>query len=229
MKKLSIKPLMAAMAIAGAASFAAAPAAHAEASVTANLGGVTNYVFRGFDQTGGLSMQGGIDYQNDMGIYAGIWGSTMGADQNEYDLYIGWAGKISDFDFGVGYTAYSYSEEVGDSDFQAFEEVNLSVGVSMLSFNLDLGKDNTGADELDYNHYAASVDLDPYITGVSLTYGTTVYEDDDFEDGASYFDIAYGTTLDYGLDFTANLIFSGENAEDDTYFVVGLSKSFDLM
>ena len=231
-KTFKLKNLALSLAVAGAASVAMVPAA-SQAGVSANVGVFTDYVFRGLNQAadkGTPALQGGFDYEHDSGLFAGVWGSTM--DQGfEYDLYAGWGGSFEGVDLGIGYISYMYSEDVGEADSgsSAFEEINLSAGYGPISIGYDLGTDNTVAstDEDKYVHYSVSADMGAIAEGVSLTYGATKY--DGADDASGYFDIGYATTLDMGVDLGVNMILSDANTDDTTYFVVGLSKSFDLM
>src|SRR5665811_2385831 len=73
--KLLNSLILAALAVPGVAM--AADAAPAPA-VIANVGWVSNYVFRGITQTVGKpAVQGGFDYAHSSGFYAGVWGSNV--------------------------------------------------------------------------------------------------------------------------------------------------------
>ena len=55
-------------------SLGLSPAAFAGA--TANLGAVSEYMFRGVEQSAGVAAQGGLDFSTDLGFYAGTWVSN---------------------------------------------------------------------------------------------------------------------------------------------------------
>ena len=76
------------------------------ADISANIGWVSEYVFRGIfqDET---SAYGGFDYAHDSGFYVGTWGADVGQGL-ETDAYFGFAGG-DDFTYKVGYTAYRYT------------------------------------------------------------------------------------------------------------------------
>lgn len=110
------------IAIALAASFAA-PSFAEETPVhnfTANVGVVTDYVFRGISQSQHQpAVQGGVDYAHSSGLYVGVWGSTIKwvnrsdfayqKDNNlELDLYGGYKGAVGDFTYDVGAIRYFY-------------------------------------------------------------------------------------------------------------------------
>ena len=83
-----------------------APAAAPE--LTANIGLVSEYVFRGIRQTwGNPAIQGGVDYAHASGFYAGAWMSNTSANlyanaNVEIDLYGGYRGAVGDFSYDVG-------------------------------------------------------------------------------------------------------------------------------
>ena len=46
--------------------------------ISANVGMVTEYFFRGITQTGEkFAVQGGLDYAHNSGVYLGAWGSNV--------------------------------------------------------------------------------------------------------------------------------------------------------
>jgi uncharacterized protein (TIGR02001 family) len=86
-------------------------------SVSANIGVVSNYIWRGQTQTDNQpAIQGGIDYAHASGFYAKTWLSNVdfldaqGNDTNyELDLTTGFGGAINDdlsYDLNLIYIAY---------------------------------------------------------------------------------------------------------------------------
>jgi len=88
---------------------------------TANVGFVTDYVFRGISQTStNPAMQGGIDYMHSSGLYAGLWGSNVswiadsgavasGSATLELDTWFGFRnGFADDFTYDIGFIRYNY-------------------------------------------------------------------------------------------------------------------------
>lgn len=93
----------------------ATPLAQAEDSLTANVNLVSNYRFRGIDQTWGRpGLQGGADWAAASGLYAGIWASNVSGHSYpggslEIDLYAGYNGKWGeDGTFTAGVLGYVY-------------------------------------------------------------------------------------------------------------------------
>ncbi|GAB0057187.1 hypothetical protein SIID45300_01510 [Candidatus Magnetaquicoccaceae bacterium FCR-1] len=123
----------------------AAPAAPTSPhTVTANVGVVSNYLFRGLTQTWDKpAVQGGIDYSHASGLYAGTWISNVSdkffADGwAEIDLYGGYNGKINDdWTWTVGTIGYLYpSANFKDAtpsgtypDSQSYNTLELNAGL----------------------------------------------------------------------------------------------------
>lgn len=98
-------------AVAGAQS---APAASPH-SFTGNISLVSNYKFRGINQTAGKpALQGGFDYAHTSGVYLGNWNSNVSegagfpAANLEMDFYGGWKKAFGDFGLDVGAIYYYY-------------------------------------------------------------------------------------------------------------------------
>jgi uncharacterized protein (TIGR02001 family) len=81
-----------------------------------NLGGVSEYRYRGISQTRlNPALQGGFDYTDKSGFYVGAWGSTIqwikdarGDANVELDFYGGYKGAAGDVAYDVGYLRYEY-------------------------------------------------------------------------------------------------------------------------
>jgi uncharacterized protein (TIGR02001 family) len=121
---LDMKKTLIAAAVAGALAvpgFALAQAAAEPASphtLTANVGVVSDYLFRGISQTkGNPAIQGGVDYSHASGFYAGTWLSSIswvndtqgGSTPTEIDVYGGYKNTFAeDFGYDVGLITYNY-------------------------------------------------------------------------------------------------------------------------
>lgn len=90
-----------------------AEAATSPNTFTTNVNLVSEYRFRGIDQTWGKpAIQGGADYTHADGWYAGLWGSNVSSNSYpggnlELDYYGGYNGKFND-DFGWTAGGYGY-------------------------------------------------------------------------------------------------------------------------
>ena len=143
--KTSIQKTLLAVAISSATLFASAPSF---AELSANVSVTNNYIWRGLTQTtNDAAVQGGIDYADESGFYAGTWVSNVnyGADDiysYEHDLYFGFSGEANGFSYDVGYLYYNYDSQ---AEFD-FGEVYGTVGYEGFSASLYLLA-NTEADE----------------------------------------------------------------------------------
>ncbi len=133
---LKSKLVLALLATSSAAFAQTAPAAAAP-EVTYNVGVVSQYRYRGIAQTtGDAALQGGADYANANGFYAGAWGSTIkwikdaayeGAEQAkgpfELDMYAGYKFEAGGLGYDVGYLRYEY---VGNTYKNAYPAGNVN-------------------------------------------------------------------------------------------------------
>jgi uncharacterized protein (TIGR02001 family) len=116
------KLVLALLATSSAAFAQTAPAAAAP-EVTYNVGVVSQYRYRGIAQTtGDAALQGGADYANANGFYAGAWGSTIkwikdaaydgtgvqAKSPVELDMYAGYKFEAAGLGYDVGYLRYEY-------------------------------------------------------------------------------------------------------------------------
>ncbi len=110
------KLVLALLATSSAAFAQTAPAAAAP-EVTYNVGVVSQYRYRGIAQTkGDPALQGGVDYANANGFYAGVWGSTIkwikdtggSTGSSEFDIYGGYKFEAAGLGFDVGALRYQY-------------------------------------------------------------------------------------------------------------------------
>jgi uncharacterized protein (TIGR02001 family) len=82
--------------------------------LSGNVAVYTDYSFRGVSQTGrSMALQGGMDYNHDSGLFAGIWGSSTNFANTflEMDFYGGYAGAIDDFSYKLGATFFFYPRD----------------------------------------------------------------------------------------------------------------------
>jgi uncharacterized protein (TIGR02001 family) len=147
---MKARNLLISAALAAAVTTPAAAAEVAGGDLSANVGVVTNYLFRGVTQTDDKpAVQGGIDWAHSSGFYVGTWlsnvdfegdftdeqGRTGTFDANyELDLYAGYDFDLGD-DWSLGlngiYYAYPDSEIAGDVTSDDDEDIDYAeVGVS---------------------------------------------------------------------------------------------------
>lgn len=115
MKKILV-PSLIALALGSVSGLAQAQAAAPESSLSFNVGGVSDYRYRGISQSRlKPAVQGGIDYADKSGFYVGAWASSIkwikdaGGDASmELDLYGGYKGAVGDVAYDVGFLRYEY-------------------------------------------------------------------------------------------------------------------------
>ena len=189
-------------------------AASAHAGLTANVGWVSDYYFRGILQHPS-SASGGLDYEHS-GFYAGSWAADVG-DGLEVDVYGGWSGDVGGFSLGLGVTGYYYTGDFDDT----YEELNFSFGYGFATAEVAVGEyDNFAGPTQDYTYYALTLEKG----GLYGKYGG-FSQDFDFD----YVELGYGFELE-GFDLSVALLFNDDPAADerDEALVVGVGKTFTL-
>ncbi|MFP4638845.1 MAG: TorF family putative porin [Guyparkeria sp.] len=240
-----MKKTLIATSIASAVSLSAlALPSVAAAEVSANVGVVSNYFFRGVTQTDdSAAVQGGLDYEHESGFYAGTWASTVDfGDGTSYeaDLYAGYGGSLGDLGYDVGYIYYAYPDG-DDLDFgEIYGSLSYSYFTAGLAYtvNSQASGDIAAFDTGDMYYYAG-VDVpfgDSGFSG-SLTYGYYSFENDSSTNELDYGHWSAGVSKDVG-DFGSfglnleladideeNAVFGDDNS-DDLKLWISWSKSF---
>jgi uncharacterized protein (TIGR02001 family) len=220
----------------------------ANAELTANVGWVSDYIFRGLFQEDS-SAYGGIDYAHESGFYAGVWGADV-AIGLETDLYFGYSGSFGDSGgFTIGYTGYYYTEDdpteycpdpsvspepcsptPGFDD--TYTEINLGISFGIFSLDHAIGEWDGFGSPVDYTFttVAISPEVGPYFS--YNTFGDQVDGD--------YIEIGYGWSsmdLDLSIAFLYDLNAGDPDAlaldedwtgYDDAAITFGISKTFTL-
>ena len=206
-------------------------AAMAVDGLSANAGIVSDYYFRGVQQTGSASANGGVDYEHASGLSAGIWAAdvgghsdddgTPGPDGIEIDVYASYSGEAGDFGYSVGFTHYGYTGTFDTS----YDEVNLGVSYGPVSVDFASGSnENPGGVDPDYSFISVSYGAGPF----SATYGSW---GSDF--AGAYLEAGLSTDIggaDVGVSFVnGDPDDSAKNiVTDGTALVFSISKSFEL-
>ena len=189
-------------------------------SLSANIGVVSQYFFRGIAQTTTASASAGLDFEKG-GFYAGTWAADV-QDGIEIDLYAGYGIETNNgISLNAGFTSYQYT---GDFD-SAYNEVNLSAGYGIfsLSYNVGTHEEDKGLDiaEADYAFLSVTVEGE---SGIYATFGAW---GKDFD--GEYIEIGYGTSLsdfDLGVALISNskeLGLKSGKGEESLVFSVGTS------
>ena len=172
---------------AGASLLAASGTAVAE--VTGNVGVVSKYVFRGVVEDSRTSLQGGLDYEHDSGLYAGTWFSTLSYEKpdsnaNEIDLYGGYSGGAGDFGYDVGVLYFYYTGDATDDSSVPEGYASVSYGPVGLAANVALGTSNWTASGDTYVNASFEQPLPQDFT-FSVNAGYYFYADDTENDDGS--------------------------------------------
>jgi uncharacterized protein (TIGR02001 family) len=212
----------------------------ADSPFSANVSLTTNYLFRGMSQTGGKpALQGGFDYANPNGFYAGVWGSNIswisdfsaGATSSasiELDTYAGYSSSFAtDFTYDVGFLRYNYPGTYAPGATKAdTNEIYGSIGYKWvkLKYSYSLGDTFGVPDARGTNYLDLSGSL-PLANGFSVGahYGKQTFK------GSSAAYVAAGgpnaTYHDYNLSvskdlsgYTYTLMYSKTNAADGGFW-----------
>ena len=192
------------------------------AELSANVGWNSEYIFRGVPQSDSSSFVG-VDVEH-AGFYLGTWAADVG-EGLEVDVYGGYGSEWADFSYGVGVTAYLYTDDFDDE----YYEVNLNGGYGYVSADIAIGRyDNFGGPTLDYQYYTISAEYREFYASVS-SWG------DDF--AGEVFEVGYNSTrsindaelFDYGVSVISSSdvgVRSSLEKDDDTSLVLSISKAF---
>lgn len=219
------------------AGFAAllASAAASAGTLTGNVAVVSDYLFRGVDQSAqGAAVQGGVDYSSDFGAYAGLWVTNAAvANGNEADVYAGYTLQLGEFTLDAGAIYYAYTEDTegggpcntttGRFCNRDYAEIYVGGGIGPLALKLfyapEFGGDVNGSqsgdsesNELLYVTASATLALSEtvsFVPQIGLTTGDGA--EDAFGDG--YLDYSFTATKHLENDFSASLAVIGTDRE----------------
>lgn len=176
--------------------------------VSGNVGAVSNYLFRGVTQTDdSAAIQGGFDFADESGFYAGTWLSNVdfgGKEDAEVDLYAGYGGAFGDsgVSWDVGALYYLYPGG-GDLD---YVESYFGLGYGLLSASVAYTlwgevKGDAAFDTGDL-YYNLSLDLPIELEQFSFTAFAGYYDFDEDGNPAAGDDLSY---FHWGLNASRDL------------------------
>lgn len=224
------------------------------AGVTGNVGVVSNYLFRGVEQslTSDAAVQGGLDFSHASGFYAGTWVSNtefLGYNgalvSYETDLYAGYAFKAGDVGLDVGVLYYYYRDDTALNTLEAYVGATVGPVTAKVFYTPEyfgsLDADGDDAAGL-YATVSAALPLSETLiftpqVGMSSGDGPEVFFGNDPVSGepdGEYVDysLTLSKTLDAGLSFSFAVIGTTLDTtfypEDKQKLVLGLKKSFEL-
>lgn len=231
-------------AVLSASLFVSAPAAAQQPwALSANIGAVSNYIWRGVSQTDDqAAIQGGLDVAHESGFYAGTWASNVdfGPDEANYelDLYAGYDFALPNDDFSLGLNTIYYAYPDGESDID-FWEIGISGGYKWVTLGIqytawgDSDNEDTLFDEGDL-YYSIGVDVPlPEGFGIGVFGGYYDFSNDLVADvNADYGHWGATVSKDAGefgsFNFTYEQTDGGDDDvwDDDAKVWVGWSKTF---
>jgi len=241
-------------------AFADAPAAAPapEYTLTANVGIVSQYIYRGITQTArNPAIQGGFDFAHSNGFYIGTWGSSiswvsdnfkaMGATEAsagmEWDIYGGYKGKAGPLDFDVGALQYYYPGRYDLAGTTGMVKPNTTeiygaLSKDWLSFKASYVVSNGlfGVDKADGSYYldlsANYPIVDTWTLNAHVGYqkytGTACSGCSSNDSLYTYTDWKLGVTKDLGSGWSALGYYSDTNAKDAGYQIAGVNGGRNL-
>ena len=220
--------------------------AESEVSYSANLGFMSDYMYRGIHQSSSSAM-GGFDIEYGS-FYVGTWFADLQEDGwvdgshrgFEYDVYAGFGLDITDsISASVGYTIYRYTDKGANAFDDDYDEVNLGLGFAIsedasIAIDYAVGE-NTATDqsETDYDVLTIAVDY----LGMYALFGTWGVSEDDTSAGevdADWMEFGYSRTVgDFDLSgafvLSEKELASGSDGDEDgdfSRFIMSISTGF---
>ncbi len=237
---LKSKTALAVLALIGStAAFAQAAAPAPDYTLAYNIGAVSQYRFRGMEQTSGApAIQGGVDFAHKSGVYLGAWASNVswvkdvnGATQGGYevDLFGGYKAEIMPgLGYDIGLITYQYpgnnSGATGTPGVGAFTKADTSEFYLGLSYNIVsfkysqsmgdfLGNINSNASR--YIELAANFDLG---NGFTLTPHAGRQTIPIQNNAADYSDYSLTLAKDFGNGWSATVAAIATTAKDGGFY-----------
>jgi len=209
--------------------------------VSANVGFVSEYSFRGIKQSDEHpAIQGGFDVGHSSGLYAGVWASNVDFDDGdktsmEVDVYAGYAGSFKGVSYDIGAIYYAYPG-ADSSDNYDFVEGAVSVGydfdVAAVAASVNYSPEYFG-DSGDAFYYALGVDVPlPADLSLSAHVGRQSIDDNTAFGVPDYTDWSLGLGYNYkGFDLSVAYIDTDLNSTEcadgcDSKVIFGVSRSF---
>ena len=220
--------------------------AESEVSYSANLGFMSDYMYRGIHQSSSSAM-GGFDIEYGS-FYVGTWFADLQEDGwvdgshrgFEYDVYAGFGLDITDsISASVGYTIYRYTDKGASAFDDDYDEVNLGLGFAIsedasIAIDYAVGE-NTATDqsETDYDVLTIAVDY----LGMYALFGTWGVSEDDTSKGevdADWMEFGYSRTVgDFDLSgafvLSERELAGGSDTDEDgdfSRFIMSISTGF---
>ncbi len=190
----------------------------AAADVSGEIGLVSDYRFRGVSLSHGRpAVQADLMLEHDSGLYADLWGSTLGESDptnNEIDLTAGYAADLNEhFSVDLSVMYYAYPSAHSDNYFEGTARVTTSHGPAAASLGVSYAPAQRGTGHRDNFYTFGSADYALPKTPVTVKAGLG------YERGA-FDEVAHGGKWDWTLGgeaefkpVTLGLAYVGSNAD----------------
>jgi uncharacterized protein (TIGR02001 family) len=225
-------------------------------TLTANVGAVSQYRFRGMEQTSGApALQAGVDFAHKNGFYAGVFtssvkwvrdfnGATSG--EREVDYFLGFKTAVSDINFDFGAIQYQYpgnnsgvlgtpGNPSGTTVYTDANTTEVYVGVSygVASFKMNNATSNYlgGINSSGAKYYDLSLNFDlgnglTLVPHVGMQTIPNVTIGTDTK-AADYNDYSLTLNKDFGNGWSASLAYVGTSAKEGGLYQTTASKNPD--
>jgi len=230
---------------AAAVAFLAIGAAQAQKApepdftIAYNVGAVSQYRFRGIEQTSGTpALQAGLDFAHKNGFYAGVFTSSIkwiqdangaSAGEREIDYFAGYKASFSNINLDLGVIRYDYPANnsgaggpgAGLWSNATTNEAYIGMGYGLVNFKYShsLGDflGNIGSSGSKYYDLSLNFDLG---NGMSLVphIGRQTIPNVNPANSADYTDYALTLNKDFGNGWSASLAAIGTNAQSGGFY-----------
>lgn len=222
------KSIVLATAVAAVLTSVAVTSNTAMADASVGVAATSNYIWRGVTQSSDTaSVQGGVDWSGESGIYAGAWVGSLVKGQ-ETNFYIGFTGEAANIGYDIGAVVYAYTLAPNTNFTEVYLNASFAGFSAGVATTVDTASANVGGqfDEGDlYLSAAYDFTAGPFETSVFA--GTYMFDNDSATQALDY--------SHYGVSFTSGEVMlsvekndiEGGNA-DNVRIVATWSKSWDL-
>jgi len=207
----------------------------AAADLSGNAAVASNYIWRGVTQTTDqASGQGGLDWSDASGIYAGTWVSNVNFDNSddgyEMDVYAGYGGEVGDIAYDVGVISYQYPITPNSNFTELYVSGTFSIVTVGVAYTVDAASGNDGIvfDEGDI-YLNGSVDYAVGKSDVSVYAGTYMFENDGVGTNGDLDYTHFGASIGKdGFTFAVDKNDIEGGSADNVRFTVSYGKDFEL-
>ena len=216
MKKLKLVVLLSSLVASGTLMAQTTPAApEPDYTLSANIGAVTDYRYRGISQTRlKPALQGGADFAHKSGFYVGTWASYIkwikdaGGDASaEIDIYGGYKFTGGPIGFDLGVLRYLYpNADISPSPYTTELYAAGTWGPATLKYSHAVTNLFGFADSKNSYYVDLNATFDTGFWGLTLT-PHVGYQKVKNNDSASYTDWSLTLGKDFGNGFSASLAY----------------------